>query len=174
MNNSDKITYRKINVNDAEKLITYFNQLVKEDKNRVERPEDAKSITLEQEIKWIKHRINKVKEQEMAVFCCEYNNTIVSVGEVEKKSRWIERHVGEIRFAFLPGYTFTAKELLKILINSAKEINLEILVYFHLSTQKKGIQLVEEFNFNHVGTINNFYKKKNKEYINREYFFKQL
>lgn len=109
----------------------------------------------------------------MFVLCCEANGKIVAEGEVERKKRWIERHVAEIRFGVLPSYETEAYQMIKQLMQIAKKNEIEVLIYFHLVTQKSGLNIMNKAGFKIFGTLKNYYKRK-KEYINRVYMMKIL
>jgi len=165
---------RRIKPSDSQKLLDYFINIVQLDPQRVERYKDVITLTVQDEIHWIEQRIKSEQSKEMVVLCCEIENQIVAVGEVERKKRWIERHVGEIRFAVLPAYKKLAFHLLEKLIEKSKNIEIEVLIYFHLSSQLNGIELVEMFDFAKMGTVPNYYKLENGTYVNRLYYYKIL
>lgn len=165
----------KISVTDAEQLLNFFRKLVEFDTKRVERAEDVAKITLENEKNWIQSRIADEEKQEMFVLCAkDKNGDIVAEGEVERKKRWIERHVAEIRFGVLPGFEKVAKEMVEQLIQIASKNDLEVLFYFHLQTQQSGITIMKELGFSEVGSIKNYYKLSGNSYVDRLYFSKQL
>jgi len=165
---------RKIKKSDRDLLLTFFSKLVALSPERVERPSDAKKITKKDEEKWIEKRLIKEKNKDIFVLCgLDENGEIVTEGEVERMPRWIEKHVAEIRFGVLPENEIIAENLLKNLTKTAKENNINILLYFHLETQKKGIQIMKNLGFEKFGVIKKYYKREN-EYINRIYFVKYL
>ncbi len=168
------MTIRKIKTSDSELLLNFFKELVALDPERVERPGDVNKITEEAERKWIKQRLIKEEKKDIFVLCgLNDEGKIVIEGEVERLPRWIERHVAEIRFGVLPKYDDIAEELVKKLIEIAKENNIEILTYFHLDTQKTGIEIMKKLGFETMGSIKRYYKR-DKEYIDRIYFVKYL
>lgn len=165
---------RKIKIGDGGALLNFFKELVFLDKERVERPEDVNSITKEKENKWIKQRLIKEDQKDIFILCgVDSTGKIVVEGEVERLPRWIERHVAEIRFGMLPGHESIAKEVVKQLIKKAENNSIEILIYFHLETQKAGIKIMKKFGFKKFGRIKNYYKR-NEKYINRLYLVKYL
>jgi len=165
---------RKIKKSDRDLLLTFFSKLVALSPERVERPSDAKKITKKDEEKWIEKRLIKEKNKDIFDLCgIHENGEIVTEGEVERMPRWIEKHVAEIRFGVLPENEIIAENLLKNLTKTAKENNINILLYFHLETQKKGIQIMKNLGFEKFGVIKKYYKREN-EYINRIYFVKYL
>jgi RimJ/RimL family protein N-acetyltransferase len=166
---------KKLWVQDAAALLNYFKDLVTLDTKRVERPEDVAKITIENEVSWIKSRIEDETKGEMFVLCMkDENDQIIAEGEVERKKRWIERHVAEIRFGILPAYTQHAKTLVQQLIDLAKENGIEILFYFHLESQVAGIETMKQLGFKEIGIIENYYKLQNKDYVNRVYLSKNI
>ena len=165
---------RKIEVGDKESLLNFFKKLVELDPERVERSEDVEKITEEMEEEWIKQRLIKEDNSDIFVLCgLDDNGEIVVEGEIERSPRWIEKHVAEIRFGVLPGHDSVAEELLKKLIEIAKENNIEILTYFHLETQKTGLKIMEKLGFESMGKVKNYYKR-GAEYIDRIYLVKHL
>lgn len=168
-----QVKIRKIRVSDARALLDYFNELVKLDTKRVERPKDARKITIKDEINWVKTRIEDEKNKEMFVLVGEVNGKIIVEGEIERKKRWIERHVAEIRFAVLPKFEDVAHELIRQLLTTTKRNKLEILMYFHLSTQKSGLNIMSKHGFKRLGVIKRYYKSGNK-YTNRIYLIKYI
>ncbi|MDP3778869.1 MAG: GNAT family N-acetyltransferase [bacterium] len=157
----------------AEKLLSFFKELVKRDPERVERVEDVEKITLENEQAWIQRLIHKEEQGEMIVRVGMDKDVLVFEGEVERKPRWIERHVAEIRFGMLPNNEAVAKEVISELITQAHVQGIEILFYFHLQTQKAGISILEELGFKEIGKIKNYYKR-NDEYVDRVYLVKNI
>lgn len=165
---------RKIEVGDKESLLNFFKKLVELDPERVERSEDVEKITEEMEEEWIKQRLIKEDNSDIFVLCgLDDNGEIVVEGEIERSPRWIEKHVAEIRFGVLPGHDSVAEELLKKLIATAQENNIEILTYFHLETQKTGLKIMEKLGFESMGKVKNYYKR-GAEYIDRIYLVKHL
>jgi hypothetical protein len=158
----------KLDHHDAEELLNFFKKLVTADPERVERPEDVKKISLESEEEWVKKLLQKERDGDIVVFVGRKDGSIVIEAEVEKKSRWIERHVGEIRFGMLPGNEELAKEIITMLIQEARKINIETLIYFHLATQISGLALIKDAGFSECGRIAKYYKRGN-EYIDRIY-----
>ena len=165
------MTVRKPEIRDAEKLLHYFQELVEKDPERVERPEDAKSLSVQDEKQWIKSLKQKEEQDEIYTLIAESDGNIVAEGEIERKPRWIERHVAEIRFGMLPGYEDETIEMLNKLMNKTKGV--EVLIYFHLETQKTGIKIMETLGFREAGRIENYYKKEG-DYIDRIYYTKQI
>lgn len=166
---------RKIKLEDAEQLLSYFRKLVELDPKRVERPQDVAKITLEMEVEWIKARIEDEQKDEMYVLCMETENgEIIAEGEVERKKRWIEPHVAEIRFGVLPGYEEHAKDMIEQLIQTAQAKDIKILSYFHLETQTKGIQLMKKLGFEEMGIIKDYYKLNENEFVDRIYLVKYI
>ncbi|EKD58245.1 MAG: hypothetical protein ACD_56C00166G0001 [uncultured bacterium] len=165
---------KKIKIEDAEKMLKFFHELVVADTERVERTQDVDNITLEMEENWILGRIKKEdEEKEMVVRIIEDGGKIVAEGEVEKLSRWIERHVAEIRFGMLPGNEKQTLEMVNELCLKAKKIGIEVLQYFHLETQKAGIEIMKKAGFSEFGRAEKYYKRGN-EYIDRIYMQKIL
>ncbi|MBI4835686.1 MAG: GNAT family N-acetyltransferase [Candidatus Abawacabacteria bacterium] len=169
------MTIHKITIEDATGLLTYFQTLVAVDTKRVERPEDVAKITLENEKAWISSRIDDEAQKEMFVLCLkDEQGNIVAEGEVERKKRWIERHIAEIRFGVLPGYESKAKSMVEQLLNTAQQNGLETLFYFHLKTQTQGINIMKALGFKEIGTIEKYYKLNDKKYIDRVYLSKNI
>lgn len=165
---------RKIQKDDAVNLLKYFNTLVNVDPERVERAEDVAKITLDNEVKWIENQLSKEDNKEIFLLCgLDDNGDIVAEGEVEKLPRWIERHVAEIRFAVLPENNLVAETLIQELFEKAKNNGIEVLLYFHLETQKRGIEIMEKLGFEKMGVVEKYYKR-NGDYIGRIYMVKNL
>ena len=164
---------RKIKTRDAEKLLGFFVELVEKDPERVERPEDVRQITVEEEVRWIESKIEAERNKKIFVLCCEVDGTIVAEGEVERCSRWIEQHDAEIRFGVLPGHEELAARMVRELMEEAKKEGIENLFYFHLATQKRGITIIESLGFSRMGVFENYYKR-GSGYIDRIYFTKRL
>lgn len=167
------VQVRKILETDAEGLLQYFNQLVALDPERVERPEDAKKLDLELELNWIRKRLSGEVENEMYTLCIECEGGIVAVGEIERGKRWIERHVGELRFGVLPEFHFAASKMVQELLSWGKATGIEVVLYFHLETQSKGIRTMKELGFKDCGRISKYYKRAN-QYVDRIYLSKSL
>jgi RimJ/RimL family protein N-acetyltransferase len=159
---------RELKIEDAEKLLAYFKNLVLADPERAERVSDVENFGIEDEKNWIRERLEGEKEKEIFTLCCEDNGRIVAQGEVERQKRWIERHVAEIRFGVLPGYEEQAFEMVEFLIRKAKENRIEVLVYFHLASQKAGLFIIKKAGFSDAGVLEKYYKKDGK-YIDRIY-----
>lgn len=173
MKRSENVKIRKIKISDAENLLRFLNELVKVDRERAERIEDVRKIKVKDEIIWIKTRLNLEKKKEMFVLCCEVDGRIVSVGEVEKSKRWIDRHVAEIRFGILPGYNKVIIKMLKQLIKKARKNNIKVLIYFHLASQKIGLSIMKKVGFYQAGVVKKYYKRRG-EYIDRIYMAMSL
>lgn len=168
-----KIKIRKIRISDAEKLLKFLNEMVKLDTERAERLEDVRNMTINDEINWIKDRLEPEKKKEMFVLRCEVNREIVSVGEIEKSKRWIDRHVAEIRFSALPGHEDSVIQMLRQLIKIAKKNGVKVLIYFHLASQRIGLPIIRKLRFYQAGVIKNYYKRRG-EYVDRIYMAKSL
>lgn len=164
---------RQFAISDAENLLAYFRALVRADPERVERPEDADKLTVKDERSWIEKCLEAEKKNEMYVRCVEADGKIVAVGEIERKPRWIERHVGEIRFGVLPGYEKQAYQLVEELEGAAKRNGIEVLIYFHLATQKAGLAIMKKAKYAEIGRINDYYKRNN-QYVDRVLLQKRL
>ena len=165
---------RKIEVKDKKSLLNFFKELVALDPERVERSEDVEKITEEMEEEWIRQRLIREDNKDIFVLCgLNDNKEIVTEGEIERLPRWIERHVAEIRFGVLPGYNSIAEKLLEKLIETAKKNDIEILTYFHLETQKTGLEIMKKLEFEASGKVKKYYKR-GTEYIDRIYLVKYL
>lgn len=147
-----------INEVEPEELLQYFKELVVLDDQRVERPEDVAKISLVDEQRWIDSLIQRTVKQEGVSFCIKSSEGVIGVGEVERRPRWIERHVGEIRFGIFPLHKLEGKLLVDALVSGAKEIGITILYYFHLQSQVQGIEIMLESGFSPAGRIKNYYK----------------
>ena len=164
---------RSLEKGDAQGLLTFFRKLVEIDPERVERVSDAEKITLEQENNWLDNLIVKEEKGEVIARVGIAGSEIVVEGEIHRLPRWIERHVAEIRFGMIPGNEQITKELLKELLQKAQNDQIEILIYFHLRTQKTGIGIIKELGFEESGVIKDYYKRDG-EYIDRIYLVKNL
>ncbi len=173
MKKLNSVAIRKIKILDARNLLRYLNKLVEFDRERAERVEDVKKIKIDDEIDWIKVRLESERKKEMFVLCCEINGEIVSVGEVERSKRWIDRHVAEIRFGALLGYEDVVIQMLNQLVKKAKKNGVKVLVYFHLVSQKIGLSIMKRLGFYKVGIIKNYYKRRG-EYVDRIYMAMSL
>lgn len=161
----------KIKESDAKELIKYFSKLVELDPERVERVEDVRKIKVKDEISWIKKRIESEDRKEMFVRCVREGKEVVALGEVERMKRYIERHVAEIRFGVIQGHEKECNEMIKELISVSAENGINVLIYFHLESQKRGIEIMKELGFSVVGKIKNYYFREGK-YTDRVYLTK--
>jgi L-amino acid N-acyltransferase YncA len=169
-----RMTVRKITPADAPALLQYFTKLVDIDRERVERPEDVAGITLEMEEKWVTRLLEKEAVGEMVVrLGADDSGTVVVLAEVERKPRWIERHVAEIRFGMMPGYAEVAQHVLEECIGEAKKMGVTELLYFHLATQVRGIEIMKKMGFIEVGRVEKYYNRQGT-YIPRVYLQKSL
>jgi N-acetylglutamate synthase-like GNAT family acetyltransferase len=164
---------RKLEQSDASGLLKFFIKLVTADPERVERLEDVQSFTVPDEERWIASRLEGEKESQIFARVIEESGEIVGEGEVERLKRWIERHVAEIRFGVLPEHASRALELVQELEGVAKAAGIEVLYYFHLSTQAKGLEVMRQAGFKDAGKIEAFYKRQG-QYIDRVYLAKDL
>ena len=164
---------RELKVQDARIALDFFKKLVSEDRERVERPEDVVGLTIADETRWIKERINKEKAGEFFARIATEGELIVAEGEIERMERWIERHVAELRFGVLPGNEAIAVELVQELISIARANGIEVLLYFHLATQKTGVHIAEKVGFRTVGKIERYYKR-GEIYTDRVYMVLRL
>jgi len=164
---------RTITTDDAPKLLDYFRKLVEVDQERVERPEDVSRITLVRERQWISGKLKSEEDGDMIIRCVEVSGQIISLGEVERLKRWIERHVAEIRFGLLPDSKIFGMALVQELEQQAVSLGVEILVYFHLETQEQGLSIMRESGFGEIGRIPRYYKRQGG-YVDRLYLAKHL
>ena len=162
------MSIRKITIEDGSAMLDFFKRLVKEDPERVERPVDIAKLTVADELTWIDQRVDREKSRKLFDRIDVKEKEIVAEGEIERMKRWIEKHVAELRFGVLPGHEEVAQELVQELIGIAKVNDIEVLLYFHLATQKAGISVVKKAGFYEVGRIKNYYKNKDL-YIDRIY-----
>jgi L-amino acid N-acyltransferase YncA len=164
---------RKLQKSDAAGLLEYFRDLVNSDPERVERLDDVEKLNLKSEEQWIAERLENEEKGELAVLCADEGGKIIALGEVEKQKRWIERHIAEIRFGVLPGNDEAALRLINALIESVEKNGVEVLIYFHLATQKRGLSIMKQAGFQEVGCIKGYYKR-GEEYIDRIYLSKSI
>jgi hypothetical protein len=165
---------RELRLEDAEGLLDYFRELVRTDPERVERPDDADKITLESQRAWIARRQQAQATGEMFAACALVDGKIVAEGEVERAKRWIERHVAEIRFGVLPVHAAqVAPQLVEVLVVRARDAGLEVLTYFHLETQTRGLGVMRSSGFDAAGRIPRYYKR-GAEYVDRIYLVRVL
>lgn len=164
---------RRPELADAGKLLIFFEKLVKADPERVERMKDVKRLDVEKEREWIQQRLSGEKTQELFALVAEVDAEIVAEGEVERLKRWPERHVAEIRFGSLPGQEGVAFQIIEQLAHIAQKNGIEVLVFFHLSTQQREITIMQKAGFREVGRIKGYYKREG-EYTDRVYMTKQL
>ena len=170
---STSFEIREIRPEDAHGLLAYFRELVRVDPERVERPSDVDKITIEAEHAWIAKRQADETAGEMFVACVAVAGKIVGEGEVERGKRWIERHVAEIRFAVLPDYAHVARPLVEELVARARANGVEVLIYFHLESQTRGLRIMSECGFAVSGRVPRYYKRGSC-YVDRLYLTKQL
>ncbi|KTB56172.1 hypothetical protein AO066_29285 [Pseudomonas fluorescens] len=159
---------------DAVALLAFFSQLVERDPERVERPTDVLLLNPDKEAIWIGKLLEKEAAGEAIVLCVlNKASVIVGLGEVERRPRWIERHVAEIRFGLLPDYAEEGRELVRLLETRAKAIGIECLYYFHLATQSQGIAVVKACGFELAGTLPGYYKRESG-YVDRVFYTKNI
>ncbi|TFY85347.1 N-acetyltransferase [Pseudomonas nabeulensis] len=164
----------KLSPTDADALLRFFCQLVDQDSERVERPEDALQLDHDKEVAWINGLLEKERAGEVAALCVLNDEAvIVGLGEVERRPRWIERHVAEIRFGLLPGCLDEGCELVRQLEQRATFMGIELLYYFHLATQSQGIAVLEACGFELSGELPGYYKKE-QGYVDRVFYSKTL
>ncbi|MEK7554843.1 MAG: GNAT family N-acetyltransferase [Patescibacteria group bacterium] len=164
---------REFNIQDAAAALAFFRKLVHEDPERVERPQDVARLTIADEKRWIQERTDKEKAGEFFTRVAIEETSIVAEGEVERMKRWIERHVAELRFGVLPGNEVAAEKLVQKLIRVARAHGIEVLIYFHLATQKRGIRIAEKVGFRAIGKAKRYYKR-GKTYTDRVYMLLNL
>jgi N-acetylglutamate synthase-like GNAT family acetyltransferase len=164
---------RKITTNDAEALLVYLEELVLKDRERVEDINYFNSFTLSDEVKWIENKIISEEAREIFVRVVEQDNQIIAEGEVEKLKRSVERHVAEIRFGVLPGNEDAGEQVVEELMSIAKSNGIKILLYFHLSTQKAGIEIIKKLGFKLMGEIKSYYQFSDR-LVDRVYYVKYL
>jgi len=166
--------FKRPSTTDADRLLSYFCQLVELDSERVERCEDAQLLNHEKEVKWIEGLLKKEQAGDAIALCVlNEQSTIVGLGEVERRPRWIERHVAEIRFGLLPDHADAGIALVNLLEQQAKGIGIELLYYFHLASQSQGITVIEACGFDFSGVLPSYYKKGGA-YIDRVLYAKKI
>jgi hypothetical protein len=163
---------RQIQIEDAERLLHFFERLVVEDPERAETVEDVKKLTVEDEKSWIQSLHKKENANEMINLGCFSGNECIALGSIERMPRDLEKHVGDFRLGYLPNYTSEARELALKLMEKAQGLSIEVLLYFHFEIQQ-GVDLLKNLGFEENGVIPNYYKKNHK-YINRIYLTKIL
>jgi len=164
---------RKITTNEAEALLVYLKELVLQDRERVEDINYFNSFSLLDEEKWIEDKINGEATGEIFVRVADQDGLITAEGEVEKLKRPIEKHVAEIRFGVLPGNEESGEKIVEDLIKTAQDNGIKILLYFHLSTQKIGIEIVKKLGFELMGEIKDYYQFSDRA-VDRVYYVKYL
>lgn len=161
-------------IKDAAELLNFFTTLVAVDPERVERNEDVSKITLEKEQQWIEGLLRKQEAGDLVVrIIRNSSNSIIGLGEVERRPRWIERHVAEIRFGLQPEHSAEGTALVQELEAEARRIGIEVLYYFHLATQTQGLQIMRECGYSDAGEISGYYYR-NGEYIDRVILQKKI
>lgn len=164
---------RQLQLVDAEKLLVFFEKLVKADPERVERMEDVKNLDVEKEKEWIQKRLLGEQKQEFFAMVVEADGEIVAEGEVERLKRWPERHVAEIRFGVLPSHEEAASGMIEKLESIAQKFHIEILLFFHFVTAERVIEIMEKAGFLEVGRVEGYYKRDGN-YIDRIYMTKRI
>lgn len=123
---------------------------------------------------WIRNILVKQAEGSYAARCIyDDSGEIIGLGEIERRPRWIERHVAEIRFGLLPDQFKVGVALAHVLENLAKEMGVEIVYYFHLKMQKQGLDIMRECQYREAGVIEKYYKIGDF-YVDRVYLQKDF
>lgn len=144
---------------DASAMLDFFQQLVVQDPERVERAQEVLGMSVDMERSWIQKRLKEEMAGERFALCADAGGGIVAVGEVERLKRWYERHVAEIRFGILPGHAQAGLELVRALAGKAAANGIEILVRYELSTQQTGLEVARQAGFEEAGRVPGYYRR---------------
>jgi hypothetical protein len=168
------ISFRKPEVSDAAGALSFFLKLVVQDTQRVERFEDVSKLTMLDEIAWLENLAKRIDRDEMrSVIGVNADEEIVMLGEIERRPRWVEKHVAEIRFGLLPSHQVEGAKLVLLLEELAKELKIEVLIYFHLETQQIGLEIMRQSGFVECGRIEKYYKMPS-HYVDRIFMMKNI
>lgn len=168
-----RVMYRQPQPQDASRLLDFFKRLVLLDPERVEQASSVNKISLAMERQWLRRRLTIMKAGELLIRIGDSGDKILVVAEIQRKPRWIERHVGEIRFGMIPGEGEVAKKVLTQIIEEARDCGIETLIYCHLQTQTAGLSIMRSLRFTNAGRIKRYYKRGGS-YIDRVYLERRI
>lgn len=150
------VIYREANENDAEALLEHLSAVGKETDN-LSFGEDTFKISKEREIRFI----NRFKNSQNDILLVAYDgNTVVGNAAVVRNRIARYSHRAEISITVLREFwgRGIGSELMKRMIEFAKESGVEVLYLETRSDNERAIALYNKFGFKPIGTYKKFLK----------------
>lgn len=160
-----EVVFRYPKKTDAKLMLAYINKAVDESIQAGGRIGRIKKFNLEDEERWLKDLLNRVKKKESVQLVAESGNKIIGSAGIGIESADVNRHVGVFGIVILEEFTGhgIGTKLSNYIINLAK-INLktELVKLSCFSSNKRAENFYKKLGFQSLGIIRNGLKFRNK------------
>lgn len=165
------VTFRDLRTDDLDGMLAFANALIAED-TFVEL--SGKPLTREEEEKTLKESLKQIEKGKKVWVVVEINGRYCGSGEIRIGSRR-HSHVGEIGISVAKEFREEGigTELLKTLIDTAKEKGLRLLTLYCFENNTRACHVYEKFGFIKSGIVPGAISYKN-EYIGEVKFYLPL
>lgn len=146
-----KVVLRTPKWEDLDDLMELINSLVEED---AEIEIDSKK-TREEEVDWLSEAIASSEKGEALYLVVEVDGKVVASSGITKRELRCENHVGDLGIAMKSEYRDIGigTEMMKILIDQARVMELKVLTLTVFATNKRAIHVYEKVGFKETGRI---------------------
>jgi RimJ/RimL family protein N-acetyltransferase len=173
LKNGKKITIRQAELNDAEALLRYVEEIFKDDKFLLTtRREIAEDLTVEKQRERIEKYLNK---SGMIILIAEVDGVIAGASGVDNDSKKRRRHVGRIGMSILKEYRGIGcgTALLQSIIEWAKEDKIIEKLGLEVFANNAGaIGLYKKLGFREQGRVPRELKINEEEYVDMILMYK--
>ena len=156
------IIYREVEVTDAEAMIEFLNKVGGESDN-LSFSKDSLKLTRESEEKFISHFKSNKKN---IMLVCELGGKIVANASLERNR--IQRYSHRAELSIVVAREVWGRgigsKLMELLLNFAKESEIEIVYLEVRSDNERAISLYRKFGFSTIGIYKKFFKINEKYY----------
>ena len=157
--NGQKVVLRTPKWEDLDDLLELVNSLVVE-KAEITRTE---KLSREEEIDWLSKALSRLEKAETLYIVAEVGGKVVAVSEISKRGGY-EKHVGVIGIAIESDFRDLGigTEMMKTLVERAKEMGLKVLTLTAFASNKRAIRVYEKVGFVQTGTVPKKHFKEGK------------
>jgi len=159
-----KVVLRTPKWEDLDDLMELINALVEEGAEI----EYSTKKTREEEVDWLSEAIARLEKREALYMVAEVDGKVVVTSGITKRRFLCENHVGDLGILIKSGYRdiWIGTEMMKILIDQARVMDLKVLTLTVFATNKRAIHVYEKVGFKETGRIpKGIYR--NGKYIDR-------
>jgi len=147
-----EVVVRVPRIADLDEQLKFINNLAEEDTFILRGPEDK--ATKEEEEKWLKDFLEKVKKDEAILLSAFISQRLVANASLEKR-KWRQKHVGNVGISVAKPFRGQGigQKLLEILMDKARKRGYKILVLNVFANNERAIHIYEKLGFKKTGVL---------------------